>query len=118
MSKWWDEIRLDLEFIRSHELQPGWYKILKSLILLGILTAHYLFFGPSRTLMFFGVFLLLMGLVHWKYRRGTHKWRRSWLDFVVVQEDNQVKAKSIGRYYYAFILINAIIAALLSRILK
>jgi hypothetical protein len=42
---------------------------------------------------------------------GTHKFQRSWLDFVVVEENGVPKAKRIGAFYYAAIVVNAMLAA-------
>ncbi len=35
----------DARFIRDHELQPGWYKILKVVLLLGSIGVVYFAFG-------------------------------------------------------------------------
>ena len=114
MPKIIDEIKDDLGFIRSHTLQPAWYKVLKIFILLGILIAYWLLWGLPKTLVFLLSFLLLSLLLHLAYRAGTNKFQKSWLDFKVVEENGKPRAKSIGAFYYTAILINAVIAALVS----
>jgi hypothetical protein len=114
MPKIIDEIKDDIGFIRSHTLQPAWYKVLKIFILLGILIAYWLLWGLPKTLLFLFAFLLLSLLLHLVYRAGTNKFQKSWLDFKVVEENGKPRAKSIGAFYYTAILINAVIAALVS----
>ena len=60
------------------------------------------------------VFMWLTFLLHLAYRAGTHRFQKSWLDFKVIEEEGKPRAKSIGIFYYAAILTNAIIAALIS----
>ena len=45
MNKLIDEIKYDLNFIKSHTLQPKWFKILKLFILLGFLGGNIFLFG-------------------------------------------------------------------------
>jgi hypothetical protein len=108
------EVKDDVNFVKSHTLQPQWYKFGKIFILLGVLGAYYALFGWSKMLVFLGVFLLLSLLLHLLYRAGTHKFTRTWLDFVVVEEDGVPKAKRIGAFYYIAILLNALIALAVS----
>jgi hypothetical protein len=110
-----NEIARDLEFVRSHTLQPGWYKILKVFIVLGFLLGYALLFGILKTLIFFITFMFLSLVVHMIYRIKTDAWTKSWLDFIVVEENNQIRPKSIGRYYYSAVVINAIIAIVVSQ---
>ena len=112
MSKLLEEIKHDLRFINSHTLQPRWYKVLKIFILAG----YWYFFGLTRMIIFLIVFLFLSFLVHMVYRTGTRKFTQSWLDFVVVEENNEIKAKSIGRFYYASIVFDAGIAVFISQV--
>jgi uncharacterized membrane protein len=114
MGKLVKEIKDDVNFIRTHTLQPAWYKYLKIFILLGLIAAYGWFVGIAKTLVFLLVFLLLSFILHMVYRSGTHKFQQSWLDFKVVEEDGKVRAKSIGIFYYTAILINAVIAVLIS----
>lgn len=114
MPKLLDAIKYDANFVKSHTLQPKWYKILKVFILLGFLVGYYSVFGALKTVVFFVTFLFLSFLVHMLYRVKTHKFRQSWLDFVVVEENGQVRAKSIGKFYYLAILVNAIISLVIS----
>jgi hypothetical protein len=115
MSKLLDEIKYDASFIKSHSLQPRWYKVLKVFILLGFLAGYYLLFGILKTVVFFATFLFLSLLVHLLYRVKTHKFTQSWLDFVVVEENGEIKAKSIGKFYYLAIIINAIVSLVVSQ---
>jgi len=109
-------IQDDANFIKTHTLQPKWYKILKVFILLGFLTGYWILFGFRKTILFFAVFILLSLLVHLLYRFKTHKWTRSWLDFVVVEEEGGSKPKRIGIFYYLFVTVNAIIALVISQL--
>jgi hypothetical protein len=115
MAKLLREVKNDVAFVRSHTLQPAWYKYLKIFILLGVLAIYWRLWGMPKTVVFLLSFLMLSLLLHLTYRAGTHKFQKSWLDFKVVEEDGKPRAKSIGIFYYAAILINVIIAALLSQ---
>ena len=117
MNKLVDELKYDFNFIKSHSLQPKWYKVLKVFILLGFLAGYYFLFGSIKTMIFFAVFILLSALVHLVYRVKTRKWKQSWLDFVVVEENNEIRAKSIGKYYYSAIVLNTILSVVISQIL-
>ena len=117
MSKLLDEIKLDLDFLKSHTLQPKWYKILKVFILIGFMVGFYFLFGWAASLFFFTTFLFLMLIVHFTYRIKTNKYTSNWLDFVVVEEQGDQKKKRIGKYYYPAILMNLIIAFIVSQVL-
>lgn len=112
------EVKDDVDFVKSHTLQPKWYKYGKIFILLGVLVGYYALFGLSKTAVFLGVFFLLSLLLHMLYRVKTHKFTRSWLDFVVVDEDGQPKAQRIGAFYYGAIICNAIVALVISQLFK
>ncbi len=117
MTKLLEEIKVDLNFIKSHTLQPKWFKVLKVFILVGVLVGYDYLFGGFKTVIFFGVFFFLSFLVHLLYRVQTNKWKRSWLDFVVIKENNEIKAKSIGKFYYSAIALNTILALVFSQML-
>jgi Ca2+-dependent lipid-binding protein len=116
MSKLLQEIKDDLAFIRSHSLQPRWYKAFKVFILVGFLAGYFALSGFRKTAVFFAVFMLLMLLVHLVYRIKTNKFQRSWLDFIVEETAGEVKAKSIGKFYYASIVLNTLISILVSQL--
>ena len=116
MTRLWKEIKDDVNFIKSHTLQPRWYKILKVFILLGFFIGHYILFGIQKTVLFFTLFFLLSFLVHMLYRIKSDTWKRSWLDFKVVEENGKIKAKSIGKFYYSAIIINTLISFLISQL--
>lgn len=116
MTKLIQEIKEDVDFVKSHSLQPKWYKVLKVFILVGFLAGYYSFFGWNKTVVFFAVFLFLSLLVHLLYHTKTNKWKRSWLDFVVIKKGDEIKAKSIGIYYYSAIIFNALLSALISQV--
>jgi hypothetical protein len=118
MSKLLHEIKVDLSFIKSHTLQPKWFKVLKVLILLGVCFGYYRLFGLAKTVAFFATFFFLMLLVHLVYRAKTNTWKQSWLDFVVVEENGEIKAKSIGKFYYAAVVLSALLALVLSQMLR
>lgn len=117
MTRLINEIKHDLSFIKSHTLQPQWYKVLKIFLILGFLLGYYALFGIFKTLLFFAVFVFLSLLVHLIYRFKTNKWTRSWLDFVVIEENNEIKTESIGKYYYLAIVVNAILSLIISQLL-
>ena len=110
------EIKDDLGFIKSHSLQPQWYKVLKVFIIAGFLAGYYYLFGLVKTVVFFAAFLSLSLLVHLIYRAKTNKWRQSWLDFVVAESDNEVKATSIGKFYYLAIALSTLLSVIISQI--
>ena len=112
-----DEIKYDLSFLKSHTLQPKWFKILKIFILVGVLLGSYSLFGLAATCLFFATFFILMLIVHFAYRIKTNKYTTSWLDFVVIQEGEKLKTKRIGKYYYSAVIMSTIIAFLVSQVL-
>jgi hypothetical protein len=111
------EIKYDVTFVKYHNLQPKWFKIGKIFILLFGLVGLYLLFGITKTILFFLFFVILMLLVHLIYRNNTLKFTKSWLDYIIVEEDAKKVTKRIGLYYYIFIIINAIIAFVLSQLI-
>ena len=115
MAKLLEEIKFDLNFVKSHTLQPKWYKVFKIFMLIGAIAAYYYFFGLSKTIVFLAVFFFLSFLLHMIYRIKTKKYTQSWLDLKVVKEGNEVKAKSIGKFYYLAVAINAIISIAISQ---
>ena len=84
---------------------------------MGFLVGYYHLFGIIKTVIFFVIFIFLSSLVHLLYRAKTNKWKRSWLDFVVVEENNEIKAKSIGKFYYSAIVLNTILSLVISQML-
>ena len=112
-----EEIKLDVSFVKSHSLQPKWYKALKVVILVGFLVGYGYLFGLVRTAVFCASFLSLSFLVHLIYRAKTQRWQRSWLDFVVVEENGKPVAKSIGKFNYAGVVLNAVLAVIVSQAL-
>ncbi len=110
-----EEIKRDVSFIRSHDLQPKWYKVLKVPILLGAAVGYFVLFGGMKTAIFLNVFFGLALLVHLVYRSNTRRWSRSWLDFVVLEEAEEARADRIGKYYYTSIALNAVVAILISQ---
>jgi hypothetical protein len=110
-----EEIKFDVDFVRSHQLQPGWYKLFKVILLLGVLIGYGFFFGWKKMLIFLAVFLLLSLAVHLLYRTKTEKFTRSWLDFKVVVEQGKPKPVSIGVVYYLLIFFNLVLSFLVSQ---
>ena len=117
MPKLIEAIIHDLKFIRSHTLQPQWYKVLKVFIILGFLLGYYLLFGLLKTLLFAGIFFLLGLIMHMVYRVKTKKFTTSWLDFIVVEQDGELKTERIGKYYYLAVAVNAILSLIVSQLL-
>jgi hypothetical protein len=114
MSKLMDEIKYDANFIKGHTLQPKWWKVLKVFIVLGFLVGFYLLVGLVKTVVFAAVFFFLMTIVHLVYRWKTKKFKQSWLDFIVIEEEDGLRYERIGIYYYSAIVINLIIALVIS----
>lgn len=116
MPKLIEEILYDLRFVRSHTLQPKWYKFFKVFLLIGLFLGYWWLFGILKTLAFFFIFIFLCLLLHLLYRVKTSKFTQSWLDFVVAVENNEIKAKSIGKFYYSMIVLNAAISFIFSQV--
>ncbi len=117
MSKVINEIKDDLNFIKSHTLQPQWYKVFKVFMILGFLVGYFYLFGILKTILFFFVFILLSLVVHMIYRVNTDKWTRSWLDFVVTEENGEIKTERIGKFYYMAIVVNILISLVIGQVL-
>ena len=111
-----NEIKHDLNFIKSHTLQPQWYKLLKIFIILGFMVGYYFLFGILKTVLFFAAFFSLALLVHLTYRIKTSRWTQNWLDFVVLEENGEIRAESIGKFYYLSIGINAMLSLVVSQL--
>lgn len=111
-----NEIKHDLNFIKSHTLQPQWYKLLKIFIILGFMVGYYFLFGILKTVLFFAAFFSLALLVHLTYRIKTSRWTQNWLDFVVIEENGEIRAESIGKFYYLSIGINAMLSLVVSQL--
>jgi hypothetical protein len=110
------EILDDLRFIRGHRLQPQWYKIFKVFMIIGFLAGYYYLFGSQKTIIFLGVFFLLGFAVHMIYRIMTKKWKQSWLDFKVEEQEGEIVPVGIGKFYYMAVAINLMIAVLISQV--
>ena len=108
------EIKDDASFIKSHTLQPQWYKILKVFLILGFLGAHLFLYGSRKTLIFSGLFFSLSLVVHLLYRIKTEKFTTSWLDFNVTEINGQLEYERIGIYYYSFIIFNIVLSLLVA----
>jgi hypothetical protein len=118
MKKFLSEIKYDAEFIRGHTLQPQWYKILKVFLLLGLLGGYFALFGGWKTLVFCVVFFGLSTALHLVYRIKTQKFTQSWLDFIIIEDDQgQRSYQRIGIYYYLAVSTFLILAIILSQIL-
>ena len=110
------ELKHDLNFIKSHTLQPKWFKVLKVFLLLGFLGGYVFLFGWGKTIVFSISFCGLMLIVHFLYRAKTRRWSQSWLDFIVYEEDGEKKYKRIGAFYYGTIIVSAVLAFAISQI--
>jgi Ca2+-dependent lipid-binding protein len=98
MAKLLDEVMHDLKFIRSHELQPKWYKFSKILIIIGFVAIYSYFFGLRKAVFFVAFFLVLNFLLHTLYRRKTYKFQQSWMDFIVIETETGLKAKGLENF--------------------
>jgi len=108
------EIKDDASFIKSHTLQPQWYKILKVFLILGFLGTHLFLYDSRKTLIFSGLFFSLSLVVHMLYRIKTEKFTTSWLDFNISEKNGQIEYERIGIYYYSFILINIVLSLIVA----
>jgi len=109
-------IKTDIAFVKSHTLQPQWYKKFKIFILVGVLVVFYFLFGLKQTLMFLLLFLFLSFLVHMLYRTKTETFQKIWMDFKVNPVEGNSEPQRIGMLYYTLVFINAIISYFLSRL--
>jgi hypothetical protein len=107
-------IKYDLRFIKSHKLQPEWYKVLKVFILAGFLVGLWYLFGITTTLVAGVIFIFFALLIHMLYRAKTKRFTQSWLDFEVVQDGKDGSPKRIGPYYYVLIILAAILSLIFS----
>jgi len=117
MRKTLAELKHDLSFIKSHTLQPKWFKVLKVFILLGFLWGYAALFGWEKAIVFSISFFGLMLIVHFVYRAKTKRFSKSWLDFIVYEQNGEKIYKRIGKFYYSTIILNAIISFIISQVL-
>ena len=116
MHKFLAEIKHDLNFIKSHTLQPKWFKVLKVFLLLGFLGSYVSLFWWGKTIVFSIIFFGLMLIVHFVYRTKTKRFSQTWLDFIVYEEEREKKYKRIGAFYYGAIILSAVFAFVISQI--
>ena len=102
MEKILNQIKYDLEFMRSHTLQPKWFKILKVFILLGVFIRCFFLFGLPETILFIATFVTLMLVVHFSYRKKTNGYTTSWLDFVVIDRSGIWSISVSGNWRVTF----------------
>lgn len=117
MSDLLDEIKYDMSFMKSHTLQPQWFKAAKIFILLGFLVGYTCLFGWIKTALFFATLIFSSSIVHLVYRVKTNKWKQSWLDFVVVEENGEMRTERIGKFYYSAVVLNIILSLVISQVL-
>lgn len=117
MKKLFDEIAYDAKFVKGHKLQPAWFKVVKIFILLAVTAGFVWLFGWQRTVVFVVVFLLLSLVVHLVYRGNTRKFTRNWLDFVIVEDKEKNIRQGIGVVYYTWIILNAVMAFVVSQVI-
>jgi hypothetical protein len=116
MMKLLNEFIYDFKFIKSHTLQPTWYKVFKIVLVFAVILGYYLIFGSIKTIIFALAFFILSLSVHMTYRVKTEKFTKTWLDFVVLEEGDHRSAESIGKFYYLAIILNVIISFVLSQV--
>ncbi len=95
-----DEIKTDVEFLKRHDLQPRWWKMIKVFVLAGIVAVMVIIFDWMAALVWFGVVLVCMGGVHFMYRIKTKKYTVAWADFRVDLKD---KKRKFGLLYYPLV---------------
>lgn len=118
MRKLLDEIRFDLGYLKTHTLQPQWFKVLKIFILLGVFIGYYCWFGMKATILFFISFIFFGLVLHLTYRIKTNRFTTSWLDFIVTTENNELRTERIGKYYYSAVILITILSILISQVLS
>jgi hypothetical protein len=118
MNKFLSELKYDLNFLRSHTLQPKWFKVFKVFLVFGFLWGYDYLFGDRKTIIFSLVFLVLMLGVHFLYRGRTKRYSQSWLDFIVYEEDGERKYKRIGAFYYGMVLASGTLAHIISQVIN
>lgn len=104
-----DGIKTDLDFLKRHDLQPGWWKLGKVVVLVGIIVALVLTRGWRAALIWVATMLLCMGTVHFIYRAKTRKYTVAWADFRVDPND---KRRRFGTLYYPLVASAFVLASL------
>jgi hypothetical protein len=117
MGKLKNEVVYDIHFIKGHKLQPVWFKVLKIFILLGAFIGYAFLFGLLKTIIFGIIFLSLSMFIHFIYRLKTDKFTKTWLDFIVQDVNGKNIPISIGKFYYSAVIMNVLIAFILSQLL-
>ncbi len=79
-----------------------------------VITGFVWLFGWKRAIVFTVAFLILSLIVHMMYRIQTRKFTRNWLDFVIVEDEEENIRQGIGVVYYAWVILNAVIAFIVS----
>ena len=102
-----NEIRIDIDFLKRHDLQPKWWKFGKILLLAGIIAALVLIWGWRSALIWLATMLVCMGIVHFMYRGKTKKYTVGWADFRVDPAD---KRRKFGTLYYPLVVVSFALA--------
>jgi hypothetical protein len=85
--------------------------------MLGFLGGYVFLFGWGKMFVFLVSFMVLGAILHFAYRAKTKRWKESWLDFIVYEEDGETKYKRIGKFYYSAIILNAILSFIISQVI-
>ena len=116
MTKLRNEIKVGLDSVRSHTLQPKWYKALK--VAPGGLPGWLrLPVWPDKDGGLPGQLSSVEPRRPSDLSRKTQRWQRSWLDFIVAEENGKRVAKSIGKFYYAAVVLNTVLSVIVSQAL-
>jgi len=107
-----NEIKKDINFLKTHTLQPAWWKITKIFILLGSLMIIFIIFGILKTIIWFSVVIILSVIIHFIYRIKTHAYTKSWMDFKVIEKEGKLTYGRIGFLYYALVVIMFLISTI------
>jgi len=99
------EMKKDIRFLKGHTLQPGWWKIAKVLLLIGVLIAVYFIFNLQKTIIWVSIFVGLSLILHFTYRIKTKTYTRSWMDFKVIEIDGKPSYSRIGIFYYSLVIL-------------
>ena len=112
------EIKNDLKFIKNHTLQPAWWKVTKTFILLGILITIFFLFGIVKLVIWFSIFITLLLILHFTYKINTHTYTKSWMDFKVKKVKGKLIYGRIGIFYYSVVILTFLIATTIIILLK
>jgi hypothetical protein len=79
---------------------------------------YFALFGLKAMIISLVIFLVLGLVLHLTYRIKTERYTRSWLDFVVIEENDELKTQRIGKYYYSAVIFILAISVIVSQMFR